>query len=256
MTCTVKLFVHPKAALRVGKTHFGVQLVVVSDEDLQDTTTELRAELADVVMTDDIVGKRDGDLQAQEPTVGELIRLLVHRVNLQIQAAEDAQAAQERERAEALRQQEEDTQKRREDEAKAAKRMLSIQKWVAKNGTDSQKKRLAEGLLPESEIIEDITEYLCEELTIEDKEKYTRISAEDACFCACSDRVEFDVRPATALNEEQYGLLLETREEAGTAVALVHRAKCPGCDCPMVERRSIQVEMQWEGIDVIREYVI
>jgi len=256
MPCFVKLFVHPKAALCSGKTQFGVHLVIVSDHDLQDATKELREELGDVVLVDDIVGKKDGDVWAEEPSVGELFRLLIHRVNMRSQEQAALITTQEQERAEALRQQETDALKRREEETKAAKRMLSIQKWVTKKGTDSQKKRIAEGVLPESEVLEAITEHLCEDLVIRTCDYYTRITADEACVCACSDRVAFDVRPATALSEEQHDLLLETREEAGTAVALVHRAKCPGCDCPMVERQSIQVEMQWEGIDVVREFAI
>jgi hypothetical protein len=256
MSFTVKLFVHPKAAILAGKSDFGIMDVTVTDQVLQDLYAPAREELAEIVTKGDVVGKSEGDLDASEASVDELLRLLAHRVVLRRQTATALRAAQEAERVETARQHEEAAVRRREDEAKAAKRLLAIQKWVADKGTASQKKRLAEGVLPVEEVLEAITSHLCEDLGIDSRERYTRITVDEACACACAEQVEFDVRPTTALTEDQHELLLEAREEAGTAVALTHRAKCPGCSCPVVERRSIQIEMQWHGIDVIREYLI
>lgn len=250
MSFRVKLYVHPRAALLRGNVIFGEHSVEITFSAVERASLAVRAELADVFMQGDVVGKQDGDLDASEPTAEEVIRLLGNRVHRRTWLQEEAKAAE-------MRQQGEAAVKKREDEAKAAKRILSIQKWVASKGTDSQKNRLKQGVLPEGEILEDITEHLCDDLALDKKaERYVKITADDACSCACSDHVEFNVGPAEALTEEQHDMLEEAREEAGTATALVHRAKCSQCDCPPVERLSIQVEMQWDGVDIVREYSI
>ena len=250
----VKLYVNPRAAILHGKADFGVKLVEVTDVNL-DNNIDLRMELGTVALNDETVGQHENDLEAYEATINELFRLLHHRVASREAIRNEVSEHVARKRIEAARAQEIAAVKKREDDTRSAKRLLSIQRWVADRGTDSQKKRLTEGVLPEEEILEDITNHLCEDLTIDQSnEKYVKIAVDDVCACACVDNVQFDVGPATALSEEQYDTLVETRNEAGTALALLHRAKCPMCDCPAVEKLSIRVEMQWNGVDVVREY--
>jgi hypothetical protein len=257
MSFTVRLYVHPRAALLKGNVIIGMQSVEIAAGSLEHTSLAVREELAAVVLNDDVVGKQEGDLEAAEATPAEVFRVLDQRVMRRQRLQEEQRVQQEQERAAEMRRQGEAAVTKRENEAKAAKRLLSIQKWVTTKGTDSQKKRLKQGVLPEGEILEDITEHLCDDLALDKKaERYVKITSEEACTCACSDHVQFDVRPANALTEAQHNMLEEACEEAGTATALVHRAKCDQCDCPPVERLSIQVEMQWDGVDIVREYAI
>jgi hypothetical protein len=257
MSFTVRLYVHPRAALLKGNADFGIKSVEITSAALERASIATREELAEAVLRDDPIGKQEGDVEAAEATAEEVFRVLNERVWRRKRLQEEQRLQAEQGQAAEMRRQGEAATKKREDEARAAKRILSIQKWVTSKGTDSQKKRQAQGVLPEGEVLEDIAEFLCDDLALDKKaERYVKIIADDACSCACADHVEFDVRPANALTEEQHNMLEEAREEAGTATALVHRAKCAQCDCLPVERLSIQVEMQWDGVDIVREYAI
>ncbi len=267
MSFNVKLFVSPRAAIKAGKAEFGSKDVVVEGTDLERLPLSSRDELAIVVEADDIVGRgfnvggtAHADLEAKAHTVEELFALLSYRAGTRANVLKMQAEQEERERGEAARAQEAEAVAKREGEAKKAQQLLAIQKWVNKHGSDSQKKRLVEGVLPEGEALESITEMVCEDLTINSTaQRYQKIVDDEACACACASHVVFDVANADALTEEQYDTVVETREEAknlgkAKVFAVRHHAKCSACDCPPVERLSLRVELTWEGLDIVREY--
>lgn len=257
MSFTVRLYVHPRAALLKGNVVIGIHPVEITADTLRHTSKGVRTELASAVLHDEVIGMQEDDIEASEATAEEVFRVLDQRVMRRLYNQEQFRVQQEQEQAAEARRQGEAAVKKREDEARAATRMLSIQKWVASKGTDSQKKRLKQGVLPEAEILEDITEHLCDDLALDKKaERYIKITEDEACGCACAEHVQFDISSAVALTEAQHDLLEEAQEEAGSATALSHHAKCSRCDCPAIERLSIHVEMRWEGVVVTREYAI
>lgn len=269
MSFNVKLFVSPRAAIKAGKAEFGTKDVTVGGADLERLPLSSREELAAVIETNDVVGKGFSvggsahvDLDAQAHTVEDLFSLLSHRAGTRAEVLKAQAEREERERGDAARAQEAEAVAKRESEAKKAQQLLAIQKWVNKHGSDSQKKRLVEGVLPEGEALESIAEMVCEDLTVNSTaQRYQKIVDEEACACACANHVVFDVANADALTEEQYDTVVETREEAkdlgkAKVFAVQHRAKCPTCDCPPVERLSLRVELAWEGLDIVREYTL
>lgn len=268
MSFNVKLFVSPRAAIKAGLAEFGSKDVIVGAIDLERLALSAREELALAVETSDVVGKgfkvgevAHADLEASMHTVEELFRLLSYRAGTRAEALAILADLEERQRGDAARAREAEAVAKRESEAKKAQQMLAIQKWVNKHGSDSQKKRMVEGVLPEGEALEAITDMVCDDLTINSTATpYQKILDQDACGCACADRVVFTVTNADALTEYQYEALVETRDDAAKlsakarVFAVKHHAKCAACDCPEVERLSVRVELPWEGLDIVREY--
>lgn len=261
MPFTVRMYVDPTTAIRAGKTQFGVQEVQITDADLAPLPEKTRAELADAYGRG-VIGKgfddgsnRFEDRKASEPTFLELQKMLEHRLAIR----ESLQRSQEEVKKEEARQQEEKKAQRLIDQRKKKERTAALEKWVQMSGTDSQKARLAEGLLPEKEIMEAVKEELFDSL--DNRERYTPILKSEVCGCACVGDVTFTRRtPEAGLTEEQHDALTALREDApkGADIEVVeHYAECPSCTCPSVTRPPTAiVTVVWNNIVLGRQYIL
>lgn len=153
-----------------------------------------------------------------------------------------------------------ENRQKREAEEKAAvdRKTAQIANWVAKNGTDNQKRRLVDKLLPDKEIIKALREEafssLCEFPRYE-KMKKIDICKEDFEHGEPHD-VEFETTEAESLNAEQYDFysaIKAAAPEGSDVVAKIHRGRCHDCDTK-VTKLGVLVSLTAGEFSFSREY--
>lgn len=258
----LRLYVDPTAAILAGNIVTGDQVVQITMDDLKRLTEGQRAELATAFRDGDLgQGFREKgvsleDRPAVAPTVEEVFLLLDHRIaqrTLHRQRAEEVRAAEEAAQKTA---EEKKIVEKQEAERQAYQRILRLQDWVKANGDDSQKARLREGLLPEEEILESLTEAVFDAL--DSHERYTPMKVDDVCECSCAPEVQFSIVPSTGFTDQQYKTLLSIREDApekAEVLAMMHVGRCPRCGCNPQVRNVVHVLYDWHGIPLRRKYV-
>ena len=159
--------------------------------------------------------------------------------------------------------------KEAEKEAEAEARVAVIAEWVEAHGTENQKARLADGLLPESEIVDAIRDEVFAPMDSmyaghygEVGGRYEKMKSSDVCTCESyydegTCHVVFSVEDATELTAEQYEVIVAARKAMpkATIKARVHIGS--GDECESVEKRySLHVKVDYHGIPLSREYAL
>ena len=154
-------------------------------------------------------------------------------------------------------------------EAEAAKRRKKEQlaKWVARYGTSEQKKRMAQNLLPDEEILDAIREQAFSPL--DDVPRYERITKKELAKVVrdagradlVGSKVEFVVRPAQTASKEEFAfkeLLREKLPDAEVVLRdhLAYYADASDEDDPEVRRKSAYVKLRIGELTVTREYAV
>lgn len=148
--------------------------------------------------------------------------------------------------------------------AEAEKRYRAARdELVREQGTESQRRRLADGLLPEREADELV--YATAFAALNRRRRYHRISAHEihggeACEEGNGEsHCEFHAEEAESLGEAEYDELREILEllkplgEAATVQPRFHEGYCRDCN-RTVQRYSARVAIQWHGRELVREY--
>ena len=152
----------------------------------------------------------------------------------------------------------EQAQMERESQFRAAAEAV-----VSEIGSDADRGRLSEHLLPDTELLHLVHDHVFAALT--DHERYTRITEsdvrdahdEDLCsdFCA-----KFAVDDATELPATEWAALVEVRTHApeGSIVTpRIHKGYCPQCEGDReVTRYSALLQIDWHGRKLSREYAL
>jgi hypothetical protein len=133
--------------------------------------------------------------------------------------------------------------------------------WVAERGTDSQRARLAAGVLP---IVEVMAAVRAETFAALDDgtPRYERLAREDMATpdegdCEHGDP-NYDADTATELTEAQFAALsaIKAAAPAGSIVqARIHTASCDDCK-KTTSRYSALVTVDWHGTELSREYAL
>jgi hypothetical protein len=224
----------------------GVVSVEILDEHLKDVPIETLSELASVAECDELLELRDG-----APDVTTVLEIMTGRARdraAKRQAALEAQAAAEENRLA--------SEQARAENHKT--RMRSLKRWISDHGTDEQKDRMAEGLLPEVEMLADVTD----EIIDVTEDAYDPLRKEHACDCekGCAGSARFLVGPPiSGLDARQFATLQRIREQAPDDAKVevrLHRVHCPECSCAPLSRLSAQVSVEWEGWRLVREYAL
>jgi hypothetical protein len=243
---SIRVHVSTRAAILAGKSRIGPQSIEITDEALAKLNETQKAEVAALLEGEPELGLMPSDPLIVEPTMEAVI------------AALDARAATRKAREEAIR-----VAKARADEeaavavhaakAKEGTRAKALRDWVEKNGDDEQKARMAEGFLPEDEILDAIQD----ELLDLPYARYDRLRRGDACDCACAGNVSFMTRGPLYMDSAQYARLQTVRENApeGALVEPIeHKAACPSCKCVPIARLTARVTLDWKGWRLVREF--
>lgn len=148
-------------------------------------------------------------------------------------------------------------QKREADEAEELARAEHIkarEELVRQIGSESQKQRLADGLLPEDEAEMLVREHLF--TSFGDAERYERLVEGDVHDSDCYGEVEFSVETATELPEGAYAQLLKLRKLSPQDVKVtprLHKGSCESCGDEAI-RYSALATATWHGKEYSREY--
>jgi hypothetical protein len=160
------------------------------------------------------------------------------------------------------------TDDKAKSDAEIAKKLLlqsQIAEWVQANGTDSQRARFSEGLLPDAEVTDAIKAELLS--PGEGFAKYAKITAGEVkrecggCDCDEND-VEFEATDAFAVTDYQYQSLLAIRAAfpGAEVTPRIHTGTwdCGDSDCPLheVTRYSARVHVAQGEIHAVQEYAI
>lgn len=245
----LELYVHvsPRAAILAGKTVTGKRKVRIYAQDLNRLSVELREELAAAYETQVILGT-EADPPIDEPTFTAVIPVLEARAKARVAATAAARVVE-------ARQTEEAAVTSRAVTARDNARAKALRAWVEKNGDDEQKARMAEGFLPEEEILDAVAEDL---LDLRGLDLYTPLFKGDVCDCHCAGSVYFEQHiPPRNVDAFQFARLQAIREAVptGASVELVeHRGACPSCKCVPLARISAKVCLPWEGWALVREF--
>jgi hypothetical protein len=155
----------------------------------------------------------------------------------------DAQAAEERRAARAM-----------------AERRGAIADWIEAHGTESQRVRLRDGLLPEQEALDAIEEWSFAPLR--DVPRYEPLTDRDVCTCDPSAlydvytcAVTHETRPSGGLADAPYRRLVEIRAAMPDAevIALEHVGVGPKCEASTI-RQGIMVKVRCGPFAFAREY--
>lgn len=251
MSLQIRVRIEPRAAILARKAVAGVVPVDITEENLQTLSDDQLAELAELVEQNAVV---ESPL-VSEPTFDVVKSVLQARVEAKakLRAAEEAAEA-DRRKAEA-RAAEEEAMRRRENKERDAARARAIAEWVEKNGDDDQRERLAEGLLSEVEIIDEVMHQIFEI----NEDEYVPLRKEQACDCerGCAGSVKFLIEPVPQLDSRQFSTLTRIRDSApdGAKIELrLHKATCPECKCTPMARVAALVSLEWNGWLLKKEY--
>ena len=135
-------------------------------------------------------------------------------------------------------------------------RAAQIRAWVAKNGTQNQKARLTDSLLPDKEIIDEIRAEAYKPL--EKFPRYKKLRAGDVCegteWGEYHD-VEFDAWDAKNLTAEQYEQFKAIQKAMPTAnvTPRKHTAECDECEIKTT-RIGFMVRVKVGAFEFSREY--
>lgn len=246
---TINVHISARAAIMAGKTVVGSCSFNLMEDALRALPEELRAELALAYESGEPIGKDPTEPAVIEPTL-EAIRPV-----LEARAARRKSIIEEQRKLEA-RAAEEAAVNVREVTAKDNARSKALRAWVDKNGDDEQRARMAEGFLPEDEILDDVCAELLE---LPGFQPYDNLRKGDACDCACAGRVVIATSAPRYMDSHQFSRLQMAREAApeGAAVEVVeHHARCPACKCVPIARLEARVTLAWHGWLLVRQYAL
>lgn len=245
---TINVYISPRAAIMAGKAVVGSQTFNVTEEALTALAPELRFELAVAYENNEAIGAMTSEPPVIEASMEAIIPVLKVRAE-QRQRLEKAQQIEDARNAELA------AVEARDRTAKDNARSRALRLWIEKNGDDEQKARMAEGFLPEDEILDSVTDEL---LDITGFNVYESLRRGDACDCGCAHRVNFTKSiPPKYMDAFQFEKLQRIRESVpeGAAVQPVeHRAACPDCKCVPIARISALVTLPWHGWELVREF--
>lgn len=131
-----------------------------------------------------------------------------------------------------------------------------IAAWVAANGTGSQAKRLAVGLLPDDEIINLIREAAYKPL--ENRPRFEKLSPKAVCVCGYETcKVDFEVDDAETATEQEFIEMEEIQKLLPAAKVLLRVHQGRGSECEGIkERKSIKVALTVGAFVFTREYAV
>ena len=171
-------------------------------------------------------------------------------------AAKKAESAREEAEREA-----EEARKKAEKKAAAERRTAQLSAWIAEHGTDNQRGRLAEGVLPETEIVDAIREQVFAPLAGEPR--YVKLTAVDVrAECTSEDEIDphevaFNVTPKETLTAAEYDRLIDLRKLMPGAEITVrsHNGWCKESNCEAdIYRTSYRVKITLGELELSREY--
>ncbi|MFH2018841.1 MAG: hypothetical protein ABII98_02510 [bacterium] len=175
------------------------------------------------------------------------------RLNAEAEREHAEQGARNKAKAEA---------KNKADAAAAKRRTAQIAAWVAASGTDNQKNRLRDGVLPDVEIVDLVRAEAY--APFDQFPRYQKLKNSDVCegyedydgSSYHSDNIDFDVDTAGTLTAEQYDRLQEIKKAApdgATVDARLHTGKCTECET-YVSRIGFMVRLTVGELSFSREY--
>lgn len=253
MALSVKVSIDTHTAILAGYTTLGVGEVIVDDAFVAGLSEDERRCLAEAVIQNEVLGNKPGD-----PSLPKADREAVKRcLKVRVENARQLREVDEQQRKLKARQEELAAVKKREEEAQAAARKMVLHKWISQHGTDSQKKRWKQGLLPEKEALDAVREEIFAPL--EGFTRYTRMKNADICECDCAEHVDFLTDEMVSLSAEQYEQweeILNSLPKDGSAGLRRHHGMCPNCDCEAKTYMTALVTVDWQGIKLSREYVL
>jgi hypothetical protein len=245
---TINVHVSARAAILAGKANVGSQSFTVTEEALKDLPGDLRLELALAYESGEALGK-----DPSEPIVEATLEAI--RPVLEARASRRAKIEEER-RAQAANEAELAVVSAKEATARSNASSKALRMWIEKNGDEEQKARMAEGFLPEEEILDAI----CEEmLDLPGFPPYEVLRKGDACDCGCGGRVKIEQSAPRHMDAFQFAKLQAAREaapEGATVTAIEHRAACPACRCVPIARLEARVTLEWNGWLLVRQYAL
>jgi len=248
-TLTINVHVSPRAAILAGKTNVGNLSFTLTEDSLKDLPEALRLELALAYESTDFIGSNPNEPPVVEATLAAIRPVLEIRASQreQVEKAQQVEAARRAELAVVAS---------RDVTAKDNARSKALRVWIEKNGDDEQKARMAEGFLPEDEILDAVTDEL---LDLPAFTVYESLRRGDACDCGCAHRVIFEAGPPKYMDAFQFGKLQAVREalpEGASVKPIEHRAACPACKCVPIARISALITMPWHGWELVREFLL
>jgi hypothetical protein len=245
---TINVYVSPRAAIMAGKATVGSQSFTVTEDALVALSPELRLELALAYENNEAIGASSAEPPVIEATMDAVLPVLTARAE-QRKHLEKAKQIDDARKAEMA------VVDARERTAKDNARSRALRLWVEKNGDDEQRARMAEGFLPEDEILDSVTDEL---IDISGFNVYEPLRRGDACDCGCAHRVNFTKSvPPQYMDAFQFEKLQRVREnapEGATVTPVEHRAACPDCKCVPIARVSALVTFAWHGWELVREF--
>lgn len=190
-----------------------------------------------------------GDCLIDDPRLAEILPAIT--AEIERRNAESEKAAVER----AKRLESERLAKIAEQESRATRKTAQVVAWVEANGTESQKKRLLVGLLPEPEIVDLIRAEAFAPLDSE--ERYQKLRNVDFCECDYPDDVNYDVEDATMATSEQFERMehLKALLPEATITLRLHTGQCESCE-KETSRMSARVQMKVGEFEFSREYAV
>jgi hypothetical protein len=249
MAFTINVHVSPRAAILAGKSTVGAQTCNIGEEGLSKLSEELRLELALAYEAGEPLGKNPEEPPIVEATLDAIKPVLEHRAQRRRAQAEEQRKAE-------ARAAEEVAVASRDKTAKDNARSKALRQWVEKHGDDEQKARMAEGFLPEDEILDAVCEELLE---LPGFQLYDNLRKGDACDCACAGRVLITTSAPRYMDAHQFSRLQMAREaapEGANVEAVEHHAACPACKCVPIARLEARVTMPWHGWLLVRQYAL
>jgi hypothetical protein len=246
---TINVYVSPRAAILAGKTNVGEQTFNLTEEALKDLPEELRLELALAYEARESLGANPHEPAVIEPTLAAVRPVLEARA-AQRKRLEEAKRIEDARKAEVA------AVATRDQTAKDNARSKALRAWVEKHGDDEQRARMAEGFLPEDEILDEVTNEL---LDYQGLSVYEPLRRGDACECNCASHVKFSAGPPQYMDAFQFEKLTKLREnlpEGASVRPVEHRAACPSCKCVPIARISGLVTLPWHGWELVREFLL
>ena len=141
-----------------------------------------------------------------------------------------------------------------EEESDRLKKKEQIATWVAEKGTESQKARLTEDLLPEKEIVDEIRNDAYRPL--DGYDRYEKITTSDVCDCEygyCD--VVFDVKDKHEATEDEFDLMQEFKKFMPDATVTLREHKGESEDCENTFTSvGVMVKIKVGGFNFSREY--
>jgi len=244
---TINVFVSPRAAIMAGRTSVGTLSFNLTEEALKELPDELRFELALAYEANQPIGENPNEPAVIEASLSSIRPVLELRAT-QRKRLEEAKRIDDARKAELA------AVASRDVTAKDNARSRALRSWIEKHGDDEQRARMAEGFLPEDEILDAVTDEL---LDIAGFNVYEPLRRGDACECSCAHRVTFDVGPPKYMDSFQFSKLQAVREnvpEGATVKPIEHRAACPDCKCVPIARISALISLPWHGWELVREF--